>query len=85
MVHSLTSHTLGSVLKRSIIHPSICRCVFSEPTHCEYVSVFTLHPGQELGSIFAKFECVSQPWDQSFVQRRLLLGPEEENAHTQMK
>lgn len=67
---------------QKVIHPSIhpSSGVFSQPTHCEYVSMFTLHPVQELGSIFSKFKRMSQPWDQSFVQRRLLLGPKEEKG-----
>lgn len=51
-----------------MLHPS---------THCEYVPVLALHPLQELGRIFSEFKRVSQPWDQSFVQRRLVSGPKE--------
>lgn len=83
MAQRLTSHTLWSVFIKLSFHLS--SGVFSQLTHCEYGSMFTLHPGQELGSIFSKFKCVSQPWDQSFVQRRLLLGPQEEKVEAQMK
>lgn len=67
------------------IHPSILRSVFIQPTHCEYVSMFALHPAQELGSISSKFKRVSQPWDQSLVQRRLLLGPKVEKVEIKMQ
>lgn len=72
------THTETSL--EGIIHP-----IHPISTHCEYVSMFTLHPLQELGSIFSKFKRVSQPRDQSFVQRRLVSGPNVANYNHQMK
>lgn len=43
-------------------------------TYSEYVAMFQLHSCNELGCIFSKLKCMTQPWDYSSVQRWLTLG-----------
>lgn len=64
------------------MHPSTHGHGFGQPAHCEYVSMFTLHPAQELGSILSKLQRVSQPRDQSLVQRRVVLGPQRKRKYS---